>query len=242
MTHRGEPAPDQRPRRTRALALLGVLAVSAAVATWMEVHYTGGDGGAANAGGSSISQDSFAAPAGGDNASAAPSTLPESASLLPATVEIPAGPGNPNAFQATRYALGSSTNCADVLAPNSPSGVTTSCQGYVTASYVSADHSVVASVTVFGYPDAATARQAKPMFSGAGQNTLYADFRQPGNELPSVTPLSSTEQQRVEQVGRFVTVVQAAAATGAAQTQPGPLNAAQFTLSAQVGDTVLWDE
>ncbi|WP_042450623.1 hypothetical protein [Streptacidiphilus jiangxiensis] len=241
MTHRGEPAPDQRPRRTRVIALLGALAVSAAAATWMEVHYTGGDAGSANATGSSVSQDSLSAPVGADGASAAPSALPESASLLPATVEIPAGPNNPSPFQATRYALGSSANCADVLGTASPSGVTTSCQGYVTASYVSADHSVVASVTVFGYPDAATARHAKPLFGNASQAGGVAVFREPGNELPSVTSAIGTEQQRVEQVGRFVTVVQAAAVNGTAQATAGGLASTEFTLSAELGDTVLWD-
>jgi hypothetical protein len=242
MTTRGEPAPDQRARRKRALALIGVLAVSAAVATWVEVHYAGGGAGTANTVGGNVSQDSLSAPVGTDDPSAAASTLPESTSVLPATIDIPEGFTNPGAFQVTRYALGTATNCADVLVPSPPADVTKSCQGYVTASYVSTDHSVVASVTVLGYPDAATARRAKPLLSGTGVPGSIATFRAPGNELQNVAPAVATQQQRVEQVGRFVTVVQAAAVNSAPQVQPGSLAATDFTVSAQVGDAVLWDE
>ncbi|WP_152627254.1 hypothetical protein [Streptacidiphilus melanogenes] len=243
MTTSGEPAPDHRPRRTRALALIGALAVAAAVTTWAEVHYAGGGTGSGSSSGGSVSQDSLSAPQGGDSAaSAAPSTVPESTEILPATVEVPAGVGNPNPFQATRYALATASNCADVLAPNAPAGVTTSCQGYVAATYVSTDRTVMASVTVLGYPDAATARRAEPLFGTASQAGMVATFRQPTQELPGVTQAIATEQQRVQQIGRFVTVVQTAAVNGANQTSTATLTATQYALSADVGDAAIWVE
>lgn len=217
--------------------------MAAAVATWAEVHYTGGGTGSASSAGGSVSQDSLALPQSGDSSStAAPSALPDSTEMLPTTVDVPAGASNPTAFQATRYAFGTAGTCADVLTPTAPAGVTTSCQGYVAASYVSADHTVMASVTVLGYPDEATARRAKPLFGAANAAGTVAIFRQPGQELPGVAQAPATEQQRVQQVGRFVTVVQTAAVTGANQTQPATLSATEYTLSAEVGDTVLWDE
>ncbi|RAG82974.1 hypothetical protein DN069_24795 [Streptacidiphilus pinicola] len=243
MTSSGEPAPEQRPRRTRALALIGALAVAAAVATWAEVHYTGGDAGSASSAGGSVSQDSLALPQSGDSSSsAAPSAMPDAAEMLPATVDVPAGANNPTPFQATRYALGTAANCADVLTPTATAAATTSCQGYVAASYVSADHTVMASVTVLGYPDAATAGRAKPAFGAATAAGTVAIFRTPGQELPALAQLPATEQQRVQQIGRFVTVIQTAAVTGANQTTPATLAATEYTLSAEVGDTVLWDE
>ncbi|WP_152648318.1 hypothetical protein [Streptacidiphilus anmyonensis] len=243
MTTSGEPAPDHRPRRTRALALIGALAVAAAVTTWAEVHYTGGGTGPGGGTGGSVSQDSLSSPQGGDSAaSAAPSTVPESTEILPATLEVPAGIDNPTAFQATRYALGTSSNCADVLASNAPVGVTASCQGYVAATYVSSDRTVIASVTVLGYPDAATARRAQPLFGAANAAGMVATFRQPTQELPGVTQAIATEQQRVEQIGRFVTVVQTAAVNGANQTSAATLAATQYALSADVGDAAIWVE
>jgi hypothetical protein len=242
MTTSGEPAPDPRPRRTRALALIGALAVAASVATWAEVHYTGGGADAASSAGGSVSQDSLSLPQSDSASSAAPSALPESAELLPATLDVPAGISNPAPFQATRYALGAAANCADVLTTAAHAGVTTSCEGYVAAAYVSTDHTVMASVTVLGYPDAASARRAEPLFAAASPAGAVAVFRQPGQELPGVTPSVGTEQQRVQQVGRFVTIVQTAAVTGANQTPAATLSAAEYALSAEVGDTVLWDE
>jgi hypothetical protein len=225
------------------VALIGALAVAASVTTWAEVHYAGGGTGSAGNAAGSVSQDNLSAPQSGDSTSAAaPSALPESTEVLPATVAVPPGMDNENAFQATRYALGAASNCADVLAPNAPAGVTASCQGYVAATYVSTDHTVMASVTVLGYPDAATASRAKPLFGGANVPGTVATFRQPTQELPGVTQAIATEQQRVQQVGRFVTVVQTAAVTGANQTPVATLTATQFALSAEVGDTVLWVE
>jgi hypothetical protein len=243
MTTSGEPAPDHRPRRQRALALIGALAVAAALATWAEVHYTGGGADSQSSAGGSVSQDSLSAPQGADNASsAAPSALPESSQVLPATLDVPAGGSNPNDFQATRYALGTSANCGDVLTPAAPTGVTTSCQGYVAATYVSTDRTVMASVTVLSYPDESTARRAKPLLITPNATGSVALFRQPSQELPGVTQAVATEQQRVQQVGRFVTIVQTAAVNGANQTQAAALSATEYALSAEVGDTVLWDE
>ncbi|WP_042365444.1 hypothetical protein [Streptacidiphilus neutrinimicus] len=243
MTTSGEPAPDHRSRRTRALALIGALAVAASVTTWAEVHYASGGMGASGSVGGSVSQDSLSTPQSGDNAAAAaPSTVPESTEILPATLEVPAGIDNPSPFQATRYALGTSSNCADVLATNSPAGVTASCQGYVAATYVSTDRTVIASVTVLGYPDAATARRAEPLFGIPSQAGMVATFRQPTQELPGVTQAIATEQQRVQQVGRFVTVVQTAAVNGANQTPAATLTATQYALSADIGDAAIWVE
>ncbi|MEZ0066306.1 hypothetical protein ABIA32_002316 [Streptacidiphilus sp. MAP12-20] len=236
MTTRGEPTPEHRPRRSRTVALLGVLAVSAAVATWAEVHYAGGGASAASASGD-VSQDSIAVPAGNGQSEAAPSSLAEMAlAVLPAKADIPVTPTNPTAFEATRYAVGTGLSCADALAPAVPKAASASCQDYLTASYVSTDRALVASVTVLVYPDAATAKKAKPQLNTAGTTT----FHEPGNALPGVTAAEASAQFRVEQVGRFVTVVQAAYASGAVQPTEDLVTPVWY-LSAQLADDVIWN-
>jgi hypothetical protein len=237
MTTRGESAPEPRPRRSRTIALLSALAVSAAFATWAEVHYAGSDSGASGAAGV-VSQDNLAMPADNGQPVSAPSGMPgEATSVLPATVDIPVTATNPNAFQATRYALDTKTSCADVLASTLPAGTTSSCQGYLTASYVSTDHSLLASVTVLTFPDVATAKRVKPQLTPSAATS----FREPGGELPGVTANPVSVQSRVEQVGRYVTVVQAAYAQGATQNPAEDLSTPVWFLSAQVADTVVWD-
>jgi hypothetical protein len=236
MTTSGEPIPDHRPRRSRTVALLGVLAVSAAVATWAEVHYAGGGTNAVSAAGD-VSQDSIAAPEGAGQSEAAPSSLLELAqAVLPATADVPVTPTNPTAFQATRYAVATGLSCTDVLASTVARGAIASCQDYLTASYVSTDHSLVASVTVLVYPDAATAKRSKPQVSQTGS----ANFHEPGNALPGVTAAEASAQSRVEQVGRYVTVVQAAYATGSTQTATD-LTTPVWYLSAQLADDEIWN-
>ncbi|WP_037604530.1 hypothetical protein [Streptacidiphilus rugosus] len=236
MTTSGEPTPAHRPRRSRTVALLGALAVSAAVATWAEVHYAGGGTSTVSAAGD-LSQDSVAAPEGAGQSEAAPSSLLEMAqTVLPATADVPVTSTNPTALQATRYAIATGLSCTDALASAVPRSATAACQNYLTASYVSTDRSLVASVTVLVYPDAATAKRAKPQLSPAGS----AVFHEPGDALPGVTAAEASAQSRIEQVGRFVTVVQAAYASGAVQPT-ADLATPVWYLSAQLADDEIWN-
>jgi hypothetical protein len=237
MTTSGEPIDEPRNRRSRAVALLGLLAVAAAVTTWVEVHYASGPSAVNGVSGGGVSQDSLTGPALGDggNGPNGPAILPEPTTVLPAAVDIPSSATNANDFQEARYALGSGTACKDVFATAVPATTTGSCQGYVTASYVSTDHSVLTSVTVLGFKDAASADHAAPLLGDTG-----VAFRQPGNELPGVTAPPTPGQSKVEQVGRFVTVVQSSYATEAVNPS-GDLETPTWFLTAQAADAVMWN-
>lgn len=233
--------PGSRPRRgSRRAALIGLLVVSAGIATWAEVHYTGASSAAAGAGATEVSQDSVGAAAPGDTsgATAVQSDLPDPSTIAPVTVNVPVSATNLNAYQETRYALGSAASCLGVMAPTVPGAVVTSCEGYLTADYLSTDHSVLSQVTLFTFADENAASRAQSELAGAPASV---GMRQPGNAVPGVTAPLAAVQRKVSQVGRFVTVVQSAyatQATGAAADLVTPT----WYLTAQTADSVMWDE
>ncbi|MEY9846022.1 hypothetical protein [Streptacidiphilus sp. MAP5-3] len=239
--HAPAHAAGHRPRRgSRRAALIGLLVVSAGIATWAEVHYTGASSAAAGTGSTEISQDSVggvAVPGDTSGAAAAQGDLPDASTIAPATVNVPESATNVNAYQETRYALDSAASCLGVMAPTVPNAVVTSCEGYLTADYLSADHSVLSQVTLFTFADAETARQAESALDSASSVSM----RQPGNAVPGVTAPTTAAQWKVAQVGRFVTVVHSAYAaqtTGATADLVTPT----WYLTAQTGDAVMWDD
>jgi hypothetical protein len=238
------PAAPRLRLRSRTAALIGLLIVSASVATWAEVHYTGTSTTAAGVDVSGTSQDSLGAPVADDpsGTAAAQDVLPDPATIAPVTVDVPVSATNPTAYQETRYALGSATSCADVLAPTVPDAVVTSCQGYLAADYLSGDHAVVSQVTLLTFADAAAARRAQTALNGDASVLM----RQPGSAAPGVTAPPTPAQWKVAQVGRFVTVVHSAYATQTtpsttAPAAPADLVTPTWFLSAQTADAVVWD-
>lgn len=232
--------PVRRSRlRTRTAALIGLLVVSASVTTWAEVHYTGTSSAATGSDASGVSQDSLGIPAAGDpsGTAVAQGVLPASTTIAPTTVDVPVSATNPTAYQETRYALGTAASCSDVVAPTVPAGVATSCQGYLTADYLSTDHSVLSEVTLLTFADDSAARRAQV----ALDTPTSVAMRQPGNAVPGVTAPTLPAQWKVAQVGRFVTVVHSAYTTAAGGPTADLVTPTWF-LTAQTADAVMWDD
>ena len=207
MTTTGEQAgahqntPQARPsahrhrrRRPRRWALVGVLVVAAAGATWAEVEYLGPSHLDQQSAADGISQDT-AGQQGGAAASGSDANANLVDFILPKKVSYPATATSPQGYQATRYAVLDQPKgpCGPAFAASAPQAATAHCTGYLTADYVrDGKPEEYSSVTVLYYPDRAAASRAASALS-VGQTAQSAlQFRQPGAGLEATVSQPST--------------------------------------------------
>ncbi|QMU76235.1 hypothetical protein GXW83_11260 [Streptacidiphilus sp. PB12-B1b] len=268
MNTRGEhraAEPGARSRSPRTAALLLVLAVGAAGATWGEVRYAGDVRSHVGGGGGTAVQDGVSMQGSGTGDAVDDVAALRLNDVLPPTVAEAATPTSADGYLATRYQGGSSDDCAEAFTITAPAAASTGCTGFLTADYVEQDRSVYTSVTVFVYPDAATAaRAAKALNTPAATGAVT--FQQPEAGLPDAAlpaadqapasspgvqpdaasgsgaptaPAAPQVQQRVEAVGSAVDVIESAAA-GAQPAVAAALSTPTWYLAYTVGAKLAW--
>lgn len=258
--HRATADQSSRARVPRTASLLLVLAVGATAATWAEVHFAGAGQAVQSVTTSSTSQDNLpreddgsAVPAGNISSLRVDDVLPAQASEL-ATATSPGG------YKAERYQGHAGNDCTQAFTLSAPATATGGCSGFLTADYVSDDHSLYSSVTVFFYPDRATAARAAAALNSASV-AQAVDFQQPGDGLPQLAgqgsaaipaattggvqgtaPVQSQQsfQSQVEAVGSAVDVIQTGYATGVTPA-PNALATPTWYLAYLVGSRLAWE-
>lgn len=262
--HRAAADQASRARVPRTASLLLVLAVGATAATWAEVHYAGAGQAVQSVTTSSTSQDNVPQE---DDGSAVPAGNISSLhvdDVLPADVSEQATATSPGGYKAERYQGHAGNDCTQAFTLSAPATATGGCSGFLTADYVTDDHSLYSSVTVFFYPDRASAAHAASALNSAAV-AQAVDFQQPGDglpqlaaqpagtgALPSTAPAIGTAagsaaaqgqqsfQTQVEAVGSAVDVIQTGYATGVTPT-PNALATPTWYLAYLVGSRLVWE-
>ena len=256
--HRATADQASRARVPRTASLLLVLAVGATAATWAEVHYAGAGQVVQSVTTSSTSQDDVPQAADGSAVPAGSISSLRVDDVLPAEVSEAATATSPGGYKAERYQGHAGNDCTAAFTLSAPVTASGDCNGFLTADYVTEDHSLYSSVTVFFYPDRASAAHAAAALNSASVAQAVV-FQQPGGGLPqlaaqgspSATPSGAAPvtaplqgqqsfQTQVEAVGSAVDVIQSGYATGVTPA-PNALSTPTWYLAYLVGSRLVWE-